>query len=306
MALSAGDRKALLKRWIRPSGDDEQEQQARAERMVREAIKAHGALSGSEVSIYTKGSYPNNTNVRRDSDVDVVVELQDCMYYDYLGGVSAPTLAKPTPYSGSWTPAKWRAEVRAALVNQFGSDGVDASGKIAINIGAVAGSRPSADVVPSFAYRRYDDSDRTVVNVGSCVFPSDGGTKIVNWPQQQLENGRAKNKATGGRYKDYVRTLKNAENTLAANGKIKDLPSYFMECLGYNVPNNVLQDGDLEAGSRATLVNLWARLKDSSAAEKMVEPNNLKWLFKGQKKWSTDDAKSLVLATWNYLGYGDD
>jgi hypothetical protein len=305
MALSAGDRKALLSRWIKPSSDDEQDQQDRAQRMVREAIKAHSAFRGSNVLIYTKGSYPNNTNVRRDSDVDVAVELQDCIYCGYKSGVSASSSVKTTPYSGSWTPATWRAEVKAALVNQFGSDGVDASGKIAINIRAVAGSRPSADVVPSFAYHRYDNSEKTDVKVGSCVFPSDGGEKVVNWPQQQLDNGSAKNKATGGRYKDYVRALKNAENTLAANGTIKDLPSYFMECLGYNVPNGVLQEGDLDAGFRATLANLWARLKDGSAAEDMVEPNYMKWLFKGQQKWSTDDAKSLVLKTWNYLAYGD-
>jgi len=304
MGQSAGDRKALLKQWIKPSSDDEQEQQARAERMVRDAIKAHAAFKGSDVSIYTKGSYPNNTNVRRDSDVDVVVELRDCVYYDPLPGVTLSAATKGTPYSGSWTPAKWRSEVRTALVNQFGRD-VDASGKIAINIAAVQGSRPSADVVPSFAFHRYDDADGKVVHVGSCVFPSGSVTKIVNWPQQQLDNGRAKNKATGGRYKDYVRTLKNAENTLAAKGTIQDLPSYLMECLGYNIPNRVLRERDLDAGFRATLVNLWQRLKDGSAAEDMVEPNELKWLFKGGQKWSTDDAKSLVLKTWNYLGYGD-
>ena len=304
MGLSAGDRQALLSQWIKPSSDDEQDQQDRAERMVREAIKAHSAFKGANVSIYTKGSYPNNTNVRRDSDVDVAVELQDCFYYDYKAGVTAPQSSKIEPYSGSWTPKTWRAEVTAALVKHFGTDSIR-GGKIAINISAVAGSRPSADVVPSFLYHRYDDADKTDVKDGSCVFPSTGGDKVVNWPQQQLDNGRAKNKTTGGRYKNYVRALKNAENTLAAKGKIHELPSYFMECLGFNVPDDILKKGDLDAGFRATLVNLWQRLKDGSAAEDMVEPNWMKWLFKGTQKWSTDDAKSLVLATWNYLGYGD-
>jgi hypothetical protein len=304
MGLSVGDRKALLSQWIQPSSEDEQDQQDRAERMVREAINTHAAFKGSDISIHTKGSYPNNTNVRRDSDVDVAVELQDCVYFDYLGGVAPSSSSKSNLYTGSWTPTKWRAEVRAALVAKFGSTAVDA-GKIAINICAVGGSRPSADIVPSFAYRRYDDSAKRTAHVGSCVFPSSGGDKVINWPKQQLDNGRAKNKTSGGRYKDYVRALKNAENTLAANGTIKDLPSYFMECLGWNVPNNVLKRGNLDDGFRATLVNLWERLTDGSAAEEMEEPNGLKWLFKGTQKWSTDDAKSLMLKTWNYLGYGD-
>lgn len=79
---------------------------------------------------------------------------------------------------------------------------------------------------------------------GSCVFPSDGGAKIVNWPIQQLDNnGRAFNTRSGGRYKYFVRALKNAENTLVAEGSIDSLPSYFMECLVYNVPASTLASG---------------------------------------------------------------
>ena len=52
---------------------------------------------------------------------------------------------------------------------------------------------------------------------------------IDNYPAQQLANGRAKDTATGGRYKKYVRALKTAENLLAAEGVIDDLPSYFRQ-----------------------------------------------------------------------------
>jgi hypothetical protein len=305
VGLSTSDRKAVLSQWIKPSSDTEQDQQARAERMVREAIGAHAVFDRSKLLIYAKGSYPNNTNVRRDSDVDIAVELQDCVYIEHLPGITPPASSSSTSYTGPWTRSSWRSQVKAALINKFGAPAVDASGKIAINVSAIAGSRPSTDIVPSFDYRRYDDTAHTIVNVGSCVFPSDGGSMIVNWPQQQLENGRTKNTATGGRYKSYVRALKNAENKLAADGTITDLPSYFIECLGYNVPNDVLQVGDLDAGFRATLVNLWERITDGSAAEEIKEPNRLKWLFKGAKSWSVADAKSLVLNTWNYLGYGD-
>lgn len=39
--------------------------------MIREAINAHDAFKGSAYSIYAKGSYANNTNVKSDSDVDI-------------------------------------------------------------------------------------------------------------------------------------------------------------------------------------------------------------------------------------------
>lgn len=58
----------------------------------------------------------------------------------------------------------------------------------------------------------------------------------MNWPQQQLKNGRSLNTQTNHRYKKYVRALKNAESFLAAAGTIDELPSYFMECLVFNVP----------------------------------------------------------------------
>src|SRR2546429_216679 len=170
--MSKRERSELLSRWIRPSSDDEKEQQDRAEGMVRTAIKASSAFNQSTVSVYTKGSYPNNTNVRRDSDVDVVVELRDCQYFDYLQG-QEPTNQSTSPYEGPWTPTNWRAAVNVALVGYFGESSVDSSGSIAININAVPGSRPSADVVPSFHYVRYDDPVRRVSHNGSCVFPSD-------------------------------------------------------------------------------------------------------------------------------------
>ena len=303
MSMSASERAELLNRWIQPSSENEQAQQERAENMVRKAITTCDAFDSANVVVYTKGSYPNNTNVRRDSDVDVVIELHDCLYYDYKSGVIGVE-PPPPPYQGSWTPENWRQAVVDALVTAFGPDSVDTNGRVAINISAVEGSRPSADVVPSFYYRRYDDPYRTTWHEGSCVFPTDGGSKIVNWPQQQLDNGRSLNTETSHRYKKYVRALKNAENFLAAEGTIDELPSYFMECLVYNVPVVILTTGDLDDGFRATLASLWSLFESEENERKMVEPNRMKWLFTSDKKWSIQDGKDLVLATWDHLGYG--
>lgn len=303
MTMTAIEREALLSQWIKPSSDHEKTQQDRAERMVRDAIDARSSLKDLNKWIYTKGSYPNNTNVRQDSDVDVVVELHECRYYDYASGVTRPRSSPGGKYEGIWTPELWRAEINQALVDTFKAASLDTSGKIATEISAVAGSRPSADVVPSFLYYRYDDAARTSSKQGSCVFPTNGGAKIVNWPDQQLTNGRAKNTATSQRYKNYVRALKNAENTLVAAGTISKLPSYFMECLVFNVPDATLTTGTLDKGFQETLRWLYLRLKDGSAYENWVEPNWCKWLFKGVQKWSVDDAETLVLKTWSYLSY---
>ena len=229
------------------------------------------------------------------------MECHECSYSDYGPGVTGnPNLG--SPYKGPWSKANWRKEVGDALVDAFGAGNIDRSGKIAINVAAVPGSRPSADVVPSFVYYRYLDSERGSSITGSCVWDTNDN-KIINWPQQQLDNGRTKNIATGSRYKKFVRALKRLENALVDLGKIDELPSYFMECLVWNVANSTLASGSsLDADFRATLVELWQGLDGGDASE-WDEPNQLKWLFKGNKKWTIDDGKGLVLATWNYLDY---
>lgn len=301
MAMSASKRRDLLSSWIQPSSQDEQDRQDRAERMIRDAVKRHAPFAGTAIEVYAKGSYANNTNVRNDSDVDIVVECHDCMYYDYAPGVT-PGTATAGAYAGPWAPDAWRRAVTTAIVDCFGSSDVDTSGSVALVVAAKAGSRPSADVVPSYHYREYWAGDRSRWDDGSAVYKADGG-RIINWPQQQLDNGRAKNNATGKRYKNYARALKNAENYLAEHETITAKPSYLMECLAWNVPDATLKTGDLDAGFRATLAWLWNHLTDDYTYEDWEEPNKLKYLFWSGQKWTLDDAKQVVLGTWRLLDY---
>ena len=111
--------------WTGPSSDTEQDKQDRTERMVKEAIDAHPAFQGYNFSVYAKGSYPNNTNVRTDSDVDIAVQCREAIY---CGGNPEVTLPS---YTGPWTPTLFRSEVENALRAKFPSQ-VDASGNVAI------------------------------------------------------------------------------------------------------------------------------------------------------------------------------
>lgn len=299
--MNATDRVALLSKWIKPSSANEQDRQDRAVRMVKAAMGAWPMFEDISYVVYAKGSYKNNTNVRLDSDVDIVVENHECRYYDYYQGIDAQSGAHASPYEGVWTPSLWRSEVGRALSSAFPGE-VDTSGVIALTVPEKSGSRPSIDVVPSFDFIRYYNAERTLTESGSKVFTKSGDS-IINWPTQQYENGKKKNLDTGGRYKNYARTLKNAENQLVKEGAIEELPSYFMECLAWNVPNDKLSFGSLDQGFRATLVWMWQHLNDDFVSEDWDEPNRLKYLFRGNSKWTRDDAKGLVLETWRHLGY---
>lgn len=298
------ERNVLLDLWFQRSSNSEDDRMKRAERMVRQAIKAHPALASVRYRVYPKGSYANQTNVRADSDVDIVVENQEACYYEYI-----PSSIQPSPdphhnrYLGPWTPDAWRTEVTSALTSYFGSQGVDNSGNVAITVKEVPGSRPSADVVPAFDFIRYDSPDRSNAHEGSRVF-SKGGTPINNFPTQQLTNGQQKDNKTRGRYKRYVRALKNAENALVREGKLAALPSYFIECLVWNVPNETLLQGNQYEGFETVLWYLYDRLDEKNFnAENWEEPNSLKWLFPRNSKWTPQQGQDLSVVTLAYLGY---
>ncbi|MEV5327454.1 hypothetical protein AB0K67_25260 [Nonomuraea sp. NPDC052634] len=308
MSLTGTDRESLLSQWIKPSSNSEQERQERAVRMIKDAIKAHSAFDGVNIAIYAKGSYANNTNVRKDSDVDIVVECRECYYYDFDPRVTLSDRASArqsiSPYRGKWTADVWRTEVVSAVKNKFGEAGVDISGNIAINISEVAGSRPSADVVPSFEHRRFLCADIANLCPGSHVVGKDGA-EVVNWPIQQLENGRRKNTRTGGRYKHMVRALKNIENVLVNHGLLQDLPSYLMECLVYNVADGTLKAGSLDDAFQGVLLELAAPLASTNGTDHWMEPNEIKHLFSEQQKWTTEDARRLICTSLQFMGYLD-
>jgi len=134
--------------WTKPSSDTEKDKQDRTERMIRKAIDSHSPFNDCSLSIYAKGSYANNTNVRADSDVDIAVECTDVQYWRE----AEPGIYTPRPkYEGIWTPSKLRAELEAAMESQF-PEQVDASGSTAIQINSNS-ARVDADVVPCFSFR---------------------------------------------------------------------------------------------------------------------------------------------------------
>ncbi|MFH9229008.1 hypothetical protein [Streptomyces lydicus] len=295
--LTKDQRLALISKWKSPPGPAEQDRLERAERMVRAAISRHEPFRGVNVAVEAKGSYPNNTNVHGDSDVDIKVQLNECFYYD-----GQSWLPEGPNYVGPWTKDKLRREVHGALTGAFGL--VDSDHNIAFYVPEVAGSRPSTDVVPCFKYVLYDRAAVGGKYEGSVVFGRDG-KKVVNWPELQLANGRAKNDRTGRRYKFVVRVLKNVENDLTAQGVIEALPSYFSECLIYNVPDRVFLDGGLDDVVRESVREVYRQLDSPGTDWKgMVEPNGVKMVFGEGQKWDEKDALDLILGAWRYLNYG--
>lgn len=280
--------------WTGPSSDTEQDKQDRTERMIRDAISSHSAFKNCPLKIYAKGSYANNTNVRSDSDVDIAVECTDALYWEQAKpGIYTPGSA----YSGIWTPQKLRVELVSALKATFPNQ-VDDSGTTAIQVSS-SSSRVDADVVPCFSYKYFMEGS---AREGTKIFKKDGSS-AVNYPAQQLANGIAKNKRTGYAYKKAVRLLKRAENVMAEERIFKELPSYFVECLAYNCPDETFGSPTWTGCLRGMLIHIWNGLQgDEPTTGRWLEANGCIYLFHSSQKWTRQDGRDFSKAAWNYFG----
>lgn len=288
-----------LRSWTKPSSDFEKDKQERTERMIREAIQEYEGFDGyrNSFEVYAKGSYVNNTNVRAESDVDIVVECSDAFYWRNQNE-SQPGYPGGTPYEGIWTAKHLRAEVLAALKRKFPGGVIEGSTAIEVHTSSV---RVNADVVPSFTFKLYY-SDGSFAQ-GTKIFKKDE-TSVENYPQQQLDNGRAKNSRTNSAYKKAVRILKRLENTLVDQGLTAALPSFLLECLIYNCPDEYFSRSTwwgVMQGCLACIHN--HTLYDEEAGERWVETNGIKFLFHPNQKWTLDQANKFAKDAWDYMGF---
>lgn len=284
--------------WTGPSSDTEQDKQERAERMVREAVREHELLKGCDLTVFAKGSYKNNTNVRSDSDVDIAVQCHEAMYWAEASPGAHPTSSS---YGGIWTPSKLRSEVLAALRVKFPGQ-VDASGSTAIRVNSNT-SRVDADVVPCFDYRYHFSA--TSFRDGSKVFNKDGSA-LVNWPDQQYANGVTKNSRTGRSYKGAVRIMKRIENAMVEAGYHREVQSFFVECLVYNVPDEILKRSTWVETIKGVIYTIWDESEGSEpvdSSDRWLEVSECKYLFHAQQPWSREDARDFAYAAWNYMGF---
>lgn len=284
--------------WTGPSSPTEQDKQDRTERMIREAINAHDAFKGSSYSIYAKGSYANNTNVKFDSDVDIAIECTEVMYYedkdpnvDHSG----------SPYQGNWTPDYLRSQVEAALRAKFPGT-VDSSGSTALRVNSNT-ARVDADVVPCFSFVEYFANGST--REGARVFKKNGG-HTENYSMLQLRNGTNKNNRTNTCYKKAVRILKRLENAMVTAGVCDELPSYLMECLIYNCPDEYFARStwrDVMQGCLADIYNYTLAAEPSEESVRWFEVNEAKFLFHTTQKWTREQVHIFAGAAWAFVGF---
>ncbi len=285
-----------FKSWAKAPSQSEKEKYENADRAVRKAVSGHSKFAGKSISVFNQGSYRHRTNTGSDSDVDMGVLCRDTFIYDLPPGFIATTFGIN---AATYSHASFKNDLHKVLEDHFGKNAVTRGNK-AFDIHENT-YRIDADVVPHFEYRRYN-SDGTYIT--GTAFYADDGKRIINWPEHNYENGVTKNEATKGGFKGNTRVLKNLRAKMEQDGyaAAKNIPSFLVECLIWNVPNASLMNPTWSEDMRAALAYLFNNTMKFENCQEWGEVNELKYLFRSSQPWTREQAHNFVSAAWDYLG----
>ena len=254
-----------LRKYAKPLSETEENQCKNAIRMVVEALKNIGfneedtirkiydetllyetkmrSINNEyEVKIFLQGSYANNTNVRRHSDVDIAVVQEEEFRPKYRIGISNLSYGFSNVAPRSKT---FKDVVQSALIEKFGDDVERKNKSIKIHGNTY---RKDADSVPSLRYRDYSNDyllDRNNY-IGGILIKADDGTEVINYPEQHIKNGIDKNKRTNSYFKKMVRIAKEMRYQMQDEGYefAQKASSFGVESLLYNVPDKIFVKHD--------------------------------------------------------------
>lgn len=285
--------KAKLEDYSSPLSDTEKTQCKHAIEMVKDALVEFGYTvktsrnyysddgyayyyqlsnsnynSYSSVAILLQGSYANNTNIKRYSDVDVSV------IYNPIFPVSLEKYF-----------ITYKQKIYDALYRKFGTDTKRKNKSIRIEGNSY---RKSIDVVPAFSITsRIEDGIQ---------FLTDDNQKIINYPLKQISNENKKNKDTQYNFKKYVRIFKNIKTDMEYSkiNSASNIGSFQIESLLWNIPNEVFNKYSTLGYGVEEIINYLVNHK--YLIDNYYEANGIKRLCNALNKYSfyqfVDDIKN--------------
>lgn len=308
---SRGEWNERFSHWERSESDSETQRIERARNMVQLALDQNLWLRGEGVRLVQQGSFTNRTNTRMESDIDLRVQHPD-LKVTYAHGVDAGVASQVNGYidTGRTYGAirdRMRAEITSSLVGVFGRGAVDSDGSKAIRVNGLAGSRSEVDVVPCFTLHHVTSASYlggTNRYLGAAIFGRDS-TWTYNYPDQHIENGRAKRLRTGRQFKRVVRTVKRLQSDMVARGGFdRRVPSFLIECLVYAVEDEyfTVPDDDRYGRVQRVLNRISQRVGSALGAVWLYEINGIKPLFNAGQAWTQADAQNFLNAALRHLG----
>ena len=258
---------------------------------IKNLLESHDDLKKYQFNIFLQGSYGNNMNIYGNSDVDIIV----CLTSMFTRDISKLSSTEEKEYLKNFSTSEiklsvFKNDVISVLKSRYD---VEIKNKCL----KISGTPLSADVVVSNEYRKYHSYsiyNRKDYDEG-IIFYSLKGEKIISYPQLHYENGVTKNSKSQKNFKKTVRIFKNIKSKLV-NDKVlssKTAPSYFIECLIYNVPNE-----NFVNNRQQRVLNVFSWLTNN-ISENLVCQNGKKYLFGAtDEQWNMSNCLEFILASF--------
>lgn len=261
----------------------------------------------NSVDVFLQGSYANATNIKQDSDIDVVLCYKDTYYYNIDNLSESQKNIFESSLSWRW---KDFFELKKAVLNflksKYSNNLVERKNKC-INISKWWNIKVNVDVVPCFEYRMYKSYwyFNTTDYYSWTKFLSDNNEGIINFQKIHQKKGEYKNQNTNENYKKVVRILKNAQKYLIDKWELlnKILSSFTIENIVYNISNSLfIKNNSLDVLTKEILRTLY---NDMDIYEKYYfyeEVCELFWLLRWSRiKENPKDIKNFCEKIWNLL-----
>lgn len=283
-----------LETWTRQGAIDAS---ARAYASIRAALAAYKWSTDASYDVYLQGSYGNDTNIRGNSDVDIVVQLNSTFRSDIsLLSPIEKEIYKTTVASATYGFTEFKHDVKKALSTYYGWLNIEEHSKSIKVTAAPASGGLSVDVVPCIQFRSYfkfvGGGNQFIEGMTFAVgdFLPDW---IVNYPKLHRVFGTEKHQNTNGMFKRYVRLFKNVRSARPVSLLDSDTPSYFIECLLSQVPDGLFVT-DLQNGY-VNLVNwMYAALQSPMASALLCQNRMLPIFGDRQEQWQISEARKFV------------
>ncbi len=295
--------------------------------VIRKAIRKYNYSRNYDFKDYLQGSYASDTNIYADTDVDIVVQLNS----EFQSNISNLIPEQRETYVGAYRYKilsniykttkdilnNFREDIVNALRNKFGYSKVKIENKSVKVLPDNSGNRYKADIVIALQYRLYVPTRKKNTNKDELTglyyyegiwFKTSSNDEIINFPKLHLKNGSCKNQRTNGKFKPVVRIFKNMRNKALEPGYLpsKEIaPSYFIQCLLYNVPDNVFFGSFQE-----TVLKIFNWFSDAlydyddyTIERNFISQNEIVPLFgQGNDKWNIHHARiflNALIKMWN-------
>jgi hypothetical protein len=230
--------------WERAESTTETDIIMRARNMVQSVLNHDPLLQREKVQVAQQGSFTNRTNVRNEADIDLRVQHPSLklLFDPNVEQTSAIWSGGYYDYGRTYADisTSLRTTILTTLRRKFGRSNVDDSGKKAIRVHGVEGSRAEVDVVPCFTLHHVRGGGlMPPYTVEGVAVLSTDNIWAYNYPDHHIENGRKKRTNTGHQFKKVVRTIKRLQSDMIDHGiAIERIPSFLIECLVYIVEDH--------------------------------------------------------------------